>query len=107
MGYNRIMMKETSSKVTGNRKVYNRRGITHICFEGNHFAPNGPTSISKHPVTRVTVLSCTTLEVAQSVNRKKATVEVWTLVTVPRRHKTNTVNGFWKAANAQLTGWTY
>jgi len=103
-----MMKDQTKATDTTSRKVYARHGVTHICFEGSHFAPTGDTKITtKHPVTRVTVLTPTSLEVAQSVNRKKAIVEVWTMVTVPRSHKTNTVNGFWKASNAFLTGWTY
>ena len=93
---------------TKSHKIYVRRGVTHICFEGSHFAPTETTKFStKHPVTRITVLSPTSLEVAQSVNRKKAQVEVWTLVTVPRNHKTSTSEGFQKASCAFLTGWTY
>ena len=100
------MMNKADS--TKSHKIYVRRGVTHICFEGSHFAPTGDTKFStKHPVTRITVLSPTTLEVAQSVNRKKAQVEVWTMVEVPRNHKTSTPEGFQRASFAGLTGWRY
>jgi hypothetical protein len=106
------MMKETNKAKgidTTPRKIYRRNGITHICFDGQHFAPEtGETAFSlKHPVTRVTVISATSIAVAQSVNRKKAIAEVWAAVTVPRKHKTNTAEGFQKAAAAFMTGWTY
>jgi hypothetical protein len=105
------MMKEaTSTKVTNTtpRKVYRRNGITHICFEGQHFAPEtGESAFSlKHPVTRVTVVGATILEVAQSVNRKKAAVETWVAVEVPRKHRApkadTTTEEFQKASAAGL-----
>ena len=109
------MMKETTKVTKTNsdttpRKVYNRRNITHICFAGSHFAPDGnETKIQlDRPVTKVVTITSTLLEVHQLVNPNHApTVEMWTMVTVPRHHKANTVNGFWKASNAFLTGWTY
>jgi hypothetical protein len=108
------MMKETTKVAkpksdTTPRKVYNRRNVTHICFDGSHFAPDTDTKISQdHPVTKVTPITSFLLEVHQQVNKNQpAIVEMWTKVVVPRRHKSNTLHGFWKASNAQLTGWTY
>lgn len=109
------MMKATKEATKTNvdttpRKVYVRRGITHICFAGSHFAPkDGETAINeKLPVTKVKPITSMLLEVTQCVDTNRpAIVELWDQVTVPRRHKTNTVNGFLKASNAWFTGWTY
>lgn len=98
------MARNKETKSTKHRRTYTRRGIVHICFAGAHWAPSGATGFRlDKPITRVELGAAEdTVLVFQSVNRKKATQEVWARVVIPRRPRRSRVEKFRAAAAAQL-----
>ena len=69
------------------RRIYNRNGVTHACFEGRTFGPVGESALSLElPVTCEKVKSDggrARVEVSQRRPGQATLVEVWRSVRVP------------------------
>lgn len=79
------MMKTTNAP----RKIYVRNGITHVCFEGRTYGPQGgETGLSlDHPVTLEHLKSDggrARVTVTQKRKGKANAAEAWRSVAVPR-----------------------
>lgn len=75
---------------TDPRRVYNRNGVTHVCFKGTYFAPAKKTRIDLEGEVKIEAMPKSGGRLRIQVKQRKGkanVVETWREATVPVEHR--------------------